>query len=570
MGTFGTKESQVDRWEDHRAAAACLRALVVAVPLPLSAAAGVFVGWTIGGDTPLDIAMRVVTAGVASVLALMVLGWLARRLLPLAVLLRLSLVFPDRAPSRFAVALRSTSVRRLREWARTNQDRLDEQALAEKVLTLASALNFHDRRTRGHSERTRALAELVVDELGLSEEEANEVRWGAFLHDIGKLLVPSTVLNKPGTPTAAEWDQLRQHPAEGGRLVRPLRPFIGSGVDAVSSHHENFDGSGYPEGLRGEEIALSARIVAVVDSFEVMTAVRSYKRSMSAAAAREELVREAGRQFDPKVVRAFVNVSLGRLHWALGLVAWAAELPFVGIIPRAAAQVGATVGAGSGAVSTSTIASVATATLGASLMVNPLAAPAPAVASAAPPGSSVTALAPSGVTATAPNLTGASATTPARSGAPSVPASQSGGGTGTTGSAPAASAGASRSGSATSNGTISDGTSHRTSAATGGSTTGTSGNAGTSATQGAPATSGTTGSGSGASGGSGTSGSAGTTPTGDAASNGAGLPVVSTVLDDVGGVVDTTLGALGKLGLVTTGKSGTSTSKGKLTKLLGL
>ena len=385
--TFGTRLARRDRWEDRGLAAALLRATVTAGPLLASVAVGMVVGWAIAGDSALDIVGRVGAAGLASVVTFVVVEWAARRLLPLAVLLRLSLVFPDHAPSRFAVALRSTSVRRLREWARTNHDPLDAQALAEKVLTLASALNFHDRRTRGHSERTRALAELVIDELGLTEAQANEVRWGAFLHDIGKLLVPAEILNKPGALTPAEWEQLRRHPAEGGRLVHPLRPFIGSGVDAVACHHEFFDGTGYPNGLQGEEIPLSARIVAVVDSFEVMTAVRSYKRPISATAAREELVRVAGSQFDPQVVRAFVNVSLGRVHWTIGLVAWIAELPFIGIVPRAAAQVGAVVGAGGSAVSTATLASVATATLGASLMVNPLAAsaPAPAAAPAARP-----------------------------------------------------------------------------------------------------------------------------------------------------------------------------------------
>lgn len=583
MSTFAATESQVDRWEVHKVAAACLRAVIVAVPLPLSAAVGVFVGWTVSGDTAMDIAVRVVLAGLASVASFIAIEWVVRRLLPLAVLLRLSLVFPDRAPSRFAVALRSTSVRRLREWARTNQDRLDEQALAEKVLTLASALNFHDRRTRGHSERTRALAELVIDELGLSETEANEVRWGAFLHDIGKLLVPSSILNKAGTPSPAEWEQLRQHPAEGGRLVRPLRPFIGAGVDAVSSHHESYDGTGYPNGLRGEAIALPARIVAVVDSFEVMTAVRSYKRPMSATSARQELVREAGKQFDPHVVRAFLNVSLGRLHWALGVVAWVAELPFIGIVPRAAAQVGATVGAGSSAVSTATLASVATVSLGASLMVNPLATPVPAAASTAPPASSV-AVAPSGSSGaggvgngvTITGGSGVSASTGSGTATSSAAEADHGGGaTDRAGSAaPGDVSGGSKgasTGRAPSTGSssapVSSPSSGGAASATTQSAAGTGAKeSGSSSAAGSQETGGSTSGGS-----SGTSGS-GTTNTAGA------LPVVSTVLDDVGGLVGTTVGglvgttvgALGKLGSLTTGKTGSTTSKGQSKGLLGL
>lgn len=583
VSTYGTSLPGADRWQVRKVSAACLRAVIMAVPLPLSAGVGVLVGWSVGGSAPLDILVRVVAAGLASVAAYMVIEWLIRRLVPLAVLLRLSFVFPDRAPSRFSVALRSTSVRRLREWARSNQDRLDEQALAEKVLTLASALNFHDRRTRGHSERTRALAELVVEELGLSEAEANEVRWGAFLHDIGKLLVPSSILNKAGTPTAAEWEQLRQHPAEGGRLVRPLRPFIGSGVDAVSAHHEAFDGTGYPDGLRGEEIALAARIVSVVDSFEVMTAVRSYKRPMSAAAARQELVREAGKQFDPKVVRAFVNVSLGRLHWALGLLAWTAELPFIGIVPRAAAQVGATVGAGSSAVSTATLASVATASLGASLMVNPLAAPVPPAAAAAPPAATAVVPGATGAGSLGGESRGTSLTTSGVSKAPSS-SSRAGSATGgkavlagpsTTGSGSSAGSASSASAPRGPVGTADGGVSTQASSTRDGSNA-PAGATGTTDSQGA---SGTTGSGT--NGGSGTTGSSsGTSPVitsslgtlgtaGIGTSDGTGVPVVSTVLNDVGGVVTTTLGAVGKLGLLTLGKSGTSTSKGK-SGLLGL
>jgi hypothetical protein len=575
--TFGAVEAHKRRWTVHRLTAACLRVAVVAAPLPVSAGVGVFVGWSVSGQGALDVVARVVAAGLASVATFAVLEWLARRLMPLAALLRLSLIFPDRAPSRFAIALRSTSVRRIREWARTNQDRLGEQALAEKVLTLASALNFHDRRTRGHSERTRAFAELVIDELGLSEAEANEVRWGAFLHDIGKLLVPSAILNKAGEPSAAEWETLRQHPAEGGRLVRALRPFIGSGVDAVSCHHESFDGTGYPNGMRGEEIPLAARIVAVVDSFEVMTAVRSYKRPMSATAARKELVREAGKQFDPSVVRAFVNVSLGRLHWALGLVAWAAELPFIGIVPRAAAQVGTAIGTGSGAVSTATLASVATASLGATLVVNPLAAPVPAPASAAPvPAASAgSALAGSAVGSTA---TGAR-TNGQMAGGGATPAFVPGSGIAASLAGTASNAvGTSRSTSASS-GTAASGRAAVTGAGGGTASVSptagsSSSDSGTAATPGAATTSGDAGaapqsssdaqSGSGSSDGSGTKSSPGTT--GKSSSSGSGIPIVSTVVGAVGGVVSTTLGDVGKL--LTTDHGG-STSHSGLGGLLG-
>jgi hypothetical protein len=228
------------------------------------------------------------------------------------------------------------------------------------------------------------MADLISEELRLSPTEANEVRWGAFLHDIGKLLVPAEILNKTGAPTPREWTILHRHPAEGARLVEPLRPFLQSGVDAVGAHHEHYDGSGYPLHLSGEQIPLVARIVAVADSFEVMTAVRSYKRPMSAQAARAELVRNSGTQFDPRVVRAFLNVPLGRLHWALGIVAWVTEIPFLTVIPRAAAQMSAVTGGGT-VLSTSALSSIATASLGAIVAAGPSVAHAEAALSASPP-----------------------------------------------------------------------------------------------------------------------------------------------------------------------------------------
>jgi hypothetical protein len=362
------KERAGSRWRGRRVAAMALRVLVFLCPVSVAVALGLLVSHSIPSHPLSLMAFRVLATAVVSLLAFIVVERLGRRFLPLAALLRLNLVFPDQAPSRFGVALRSTSVRKLQLWVREARDTDDTAALAEKVVTLASALNTHDRRTRGHCERTRALADLIVEELHLSPAEANEVRWGAFLHDIGKLAVPPEILNKPGKPTAHEWDVLRSHPVAGARLVEPLRGFLHSGVDAVGSHHENFDGTGYPAGLAGEELPLAARIVSVADSFEVMTAVRAYKRPMSLQAARAELARRSGTQFDPQVVRAFLNVSLGRVHWTLGMAAWLAELPFLTVLPRVAAQLGAT----TGAVSPITLPTIAAASLGAMAVVAPL------------------------------------------------------------------------------------------------------------------------------------------------------------------------------------------------------
>ncbi|MBF6558247.1 MAG: HD domain-containing protein [Acidimicrobiales bacterium] len=358
------------QWQRRSVLALLLRTAIVLTPLAVAIVLGLIAGSSIDGDGISAELVRVGVAGAVSILAFVLMERLGRRFLPLAMLLKLTLVFPDHAPSRFAVALRSTSVKKLQEWARATQHDDGPAALIEKVVTLAAALNTHDRRTRGHSDRSRAMAELIAVEMGLPETEVNEVRWGAFLHDIGKILVPASLLNKPGKPTPSEWETLKRHPADGGDLVEPLRGFLGSGVEAVSGHHENFDGSGYPRGLAGADIALSARIVSVADSFEVMTAVRSYTRPMKVTEARKELARYSGSQFDPAVVRALFNVSLGRLHWSMGLAAWAAELPFLGVIPRASAQAAAFVAGPT--VSVSTLSGVAAITLGSMVIQTPM------------------------------------------------------------------------------------------------------------------------------------------------------------------------------------------------------
>jgi putative nucleotidyltransferase with HDIG domain len=256
---------------------------------------------------------------------------IARPLLPLASLLKMSLLFPDRAPSRFAVAWRSGSTRQLDRYVHGLDTELHREPVttAAEILTLVTALSSHDRRTRGHSERVRAYTDLIADQLRLPQADRDRLRWSALLHDVGKLIVHVDILNKAGKPSEAEWEIIRRHPQEGQRMIEPLMEWLGEWGHAVEQHHENFDGTGYPFGLSGEQISFGARIVSVADAFEVMTAARSYKSPISPAAARKELTRCAGTQFDPTIVRAFLDISVGRQRWVIGPLAWLFDVPII-------------------------------------------------------------------------------------------------------------------------------------------------------------------------------------------------------------------------------------------------
>src|SRR3954454_9383709 len=326
------------RWEPRPRLAALLRAFVLIAPIAASVAFVHIASSLIsppGGGTLMHVAWWVGLSAAATVV-LIGIDRLTRRLLPLTALLKLALVFPDEAPSRFRTALDSGTTedleRRL-EQARAGAATDTPVEAAERLLGFVAALSAHDRITRGHSERVRAYSQMIATELRLSRDEVDRLNWAALLHDVGKLEVPAEILNKAGRPTDEEWQFIRSRPELGARLAEPLRAWLGEWSDAISDHHERWDGKGYPKGTEGDDISLAGRIVAVADVFDVITSARSYKEPGNATAARDEIARCSGAQFDPRVVRAFLGVSLGRLRLAMGPLSWLAQAPVLGRIP---------------------------------------------------------------------------------------------------------------------------------------------------------------------------------------------------------------------------------------------
>ena len=378
-----------NHWRRRPFVSAGVRVAVVVVPFALSLALALALRAAMPRPSGLPSVLLWAAVILAlSLLTLVLLARTARVLLPLAALLNLTLIFPDRAPRRFAVARRAGSPGDLRKRLHNAEDHGDgdEAHRLQTVVGLLLALSVHDGATRGHSERVRVLTELVAVEMGVPEDGRARLRWAALLHDIGKLEVPASVLNKKGSPDHDEWAVIHRHPEEGARLVAPLLPWLGEWGRAVVEHHERFDGTGYPHGLRGDEISRAARMVTVADCYEVMTGPRTYKRPMSVVSARAELVHVAGSQLDPAVVRALLNVSIGRLWRVVGLGAWLAQAPLLHrlfsnagtwLAPGVAATATAAVllaGGLSGATPTPTVALAGPVTY------------APGLATAAPPG----------------------------------------------------------------------------------------------------------------------------------------------------------------------------------------
>jgi putative nucleotidyltransferase with HDIG domain len=167
---------------------------------------------------------------------------------------------------------------------------------------LGDALDLKEAEAKGHSRRVTAYTIAIARKMGLSKEEVDVIARGAFLHDIGKMAIPHEILNKPGKLTQNETAIMREHCYRGYKIISRI-PFLSEAAEIVYSHQECYDGSGYPRGLKGDEIPLGARLVAVANTLDAMTSNRPYRPARTVEAARKEIELWSGRQFDPQIVK---------------------------------------------------------------------------------------------------------------------------------------------------------------------------------------------------------------------------------------------------------------------------
>lgn len=193
---------------------------------------------------------------------------------------------------------------------RTRLQEAHEQLLAAYEATIASlshAMDLRDHETEGHSQRVAELTVKLAQALGMSEGQIVHLRRGALLHDLGKIGIPDSILHKPGRLTEEEWIIMRRHPQFAHDILSPIE-YLHPALEIPYSHHEKWDGTGYPHGLKGEQIPLAARLFAVIDVWDALTSDRSYRPAWSSEAAQNYIHEQAGQHFDPQVVDLFFKI----------------------------------------------------------------------------------------------------------------------------------------------------------------------------------------------------------------------------------------------------------------------
>ncbi len=207
----------------------------------------------------------------------------------------------------------SRLIKKNKEYQKNLEKKVEEQAkiirsfYIDAIRALANALEARDEYTKGHSSRVSEIAVGIGKELGLSKEELSQLELAGLLHDIGKIGIKDIILNKAGPLSKEEMDEVKKHPEIGENILKPI---IKDDIilKAIRHHHERYDGKGYPDGLRGEEIPLFARILTLADAFDAMNSKRPYREALRIEKILQEIMENSGTQFDPVVVRAFLKM----------------------------------------------------------------------------------------------------------------------------------------------------------------------------------------------------------------------------------------------------------------------
>lgn len=189
-------------------------------------------------------------------------------------------------------------------------DLVDQQRslFLSTVKSLVSAIDAKDEYTRHHSSRVTEFTLRIAGKMGFSEKELGDLELASLLHDVGKIAVPESILNKPGKLTEAEFALIREHPARGENILRPVIE-LKEIARVVRAHHERYDGTGYPDKLKGREIPLGARIMAIADAYDSITSERPYRKASSHRYAVKEIINCSGTQFDPEAVQNFLEIA---------------------------------------------------------------------------------------------------------------------------------------------------------------------------------------------------------------------------------------------------------------------
>ncbi|MEN6515091.1 MAG: HD-GYP domain-containing protein [Fervidobacterium sp.] len=185
----------------------------------------------------------------------------------------------------------------------SNQGRFEK----DMILTMIRILEYHDTYTKGHSKNVATIASLIAEKLGLNDELIRKTYWAALVHDVGKIVVPSSILNKESKLTIEEFEVIKKHPVYGHDFLS-TSPELRDLARYVFHHHERWDGKGYPAGISGEEIPLISRIIMVADSWDAMRSDRPYRKGLSKEKAMEEILKHSGAQFDPNIAKIFIKM----------------------------------------------------------------------------------------------------------------------------------------------------------------------------------------------------------------------------------------------------------------------